>query len=345
MVFIKYYTGSVTNAKKTLQRKVNINTLITRINDQHLVSRLETYRSYGDLNFWDVGQRCTQHLKKGETLVIICKEDVYAAEIIDILHDAGGFIGDQLGWARQFKKPWTNVLLLNHLQMILKCRDSNLTKDFKKYCERLSNEFYQVRSAFEENFRKLLKDNSLKPNKTQADKTFEKEKVEDKKNPNATNKLDTLISSIENLKNDFQHSERDHESLVEKFFSFLGYHHEEIKYRSGRMDVLIKLNEKPMIVVEVKKYWNLTKKDDAVIQGYKYALENGVRYVLITNGDYYALYDRIQGLSFESNFVMEFTLSKLSKDNFSVFGPLRREQIESANELKGVVSTFVGHWR
>ena len=63
---------------------------------------------------------------------------------------------------------------------------------------------------------------------------------------------------------------------------------------------------------EVKRDWDLTHEDtDTVRQAFNYALESGARYVIITNGDYYAFYDRTHGLSYCAHFVGEFRLSRL----------------------------------
>lgn len=82
------------------------------------------------------------------------------------------------------------------------------------------------------------------------------------------------------------------------------------------MDVSIWDGKNPLLVVEVKPDWGLTQYKDprAIQQAYNYALNHGVRYVAITNGDYYALFDRLKGLSYSSNCIAEFSITALEED-------------------------------
>jgi len=145
--------------------------------------------------------------------------------------------------------------------------------------------------------------------------------------------LGKVISQIEELRNDTHHQERDHEDLVSRFFEELGYERgSEIKYRRGRVDVLIQRNDKPLIVIEVKRDWSLTSESkDVVQQAFNYALDVGSRYVAITNGDRYAIYDRTQGMSYAEHLVAEFQLTRL-----------KPECVESINKLRPKVLTTIG---
>jgi hypothetical protein len=115
---------------------------------------------------------------------------------------------------------------------------------------------------------------------------------------------------------DASRMERDHENVVAEFFKQLGYQPiEEIVMQTGRVDIQVHLG-KERIVVEVKRDWNLDKKNVAVIeQAYRYANRPGssARYVIITNGDYYAFYDRDKGRDYDANFQRDFRLTKLTK--------------------------------
>lgn len=80
-------------------------------------------------------------------------------------------------------------------------------------------------------------------------------------------------------------------------------------------------------MIEVKRDWSLTsKKKEYVQQAFGYALDVGSRYVAITNGDHYVVYDRTQGLSYDKHLVSEFQLTRL-----------RPECIESINSLRSKV--------
>lgn len=135
----------------------------------------------------------------------------------------------------------------------------------------------------------------------------------------------SIIAQIAELKKDPLHQERAHESLVENFFHALGYKSfKDIRHRQGRIDLSIQKEGKTLLVAEVKRDWMLTMRDKSVLQqAYQYALETGARFVMITNGDYYAIYDRSAGLSYESNFQGEFVLTALKDEDLSIINSLR----------------------
>ena len=139
-----------------------------------------------------------------------------------------------------------------------------------------------------------------------------------------------LINDIEKLRNDAEHKERAHESLVESFYELLGFaKYTDIKHRQGRIDISIEHQDKKLIVNEVKRNWHLSWKDGkALSQAYHYAHETGVRYVVLTNGDYYAVFDRDkEGRSYESQFVGDFRLSKLTKEGLGLINKLKKQNI------------------
>lgn len=143
-----------------------------------------------------------------------------------------------------------------------------------------------------------------------------------------------LIQDIKSLKSDRDHKERAHESLVETFFINLGYlKHKEIQYRKGRIDISIVNNEKPMIVTEVKRDWNLQTKNitNELQQAYHYASETGTRYIILTNGDYYLFIDRLKGLSYKDNIVGKFQLTNFKKEDYEIIQKLKKEIIFNFN--------------
>ena len=137
-----------------------------------------------------------------------------------------------------------------------------------------------------------------------------------------------LDNQIEILKKDKEHKERAHESLVESLFEILGYSKfTDIKHRQGRIDISIEVEGIPFIVVEVKKDWNLSRHDMKVIrQAFNYALESGGRYVIITNGDYYAVYDQDRGRSYDDMFIGDFCVSKVPHINLEVLSVLQKKK-------------------
>lgn len=142
--------------------------------------------------------------------------------------------------------------------------------------------------------------------------------------------LADLMRSLSFLREEDDHLERGHESLVEELLVALGHEkHRDIKFQRGRLDITITHDGRPVMVVEVKKDWSMSLLKDcgALKQAYDYALQHGIRYVLITNGDYYALHDRMRGLSYEQNLVGEFSLSSLVEENKTTMDRLRKEHL------------------
>ena len=95
-------------------------------------------------------------------------------------------------------------------------------------------------------------------------------------------------------------------------------------------------------MIEAKKAWGLSHEDkEAVLQGYGYALYNGARYVLTSNGDYYAVFDRFRGLSISENFVGEFRLTELNEKSTHLVDLLRKRNVERSFDIKDILSTFI----
>lgn len=146
--------------------------------------------------------------------------------------------------------------------------------------------------------------------------------------------LKGVIRSIKRLKVDPHHQERAHESLVEDFFCGLGYEkHRDIKYRQGRVDISLWEGRNLLVIVEVKKDWNLSlfSSPEAVQQAYDYALDKGARWVILTNGEYYAIFDRLRGLSISSNLIGEFRLTTLEEEDIAIIERMKRDNLLKPN--------------
>jgi Holliday junction resolvase-like predicted endonuclease len=146
--------------------------------------------------------------------------------------------------------------------------------------------------------------------------------------------LKSVMEAVERLRSDPNHQERAHESLVEDFLHALGYEkHRDIRYRQGRVDVSLWDRDKVLVIIEVKKDWNLSlyNSPDAVQQAYKYALDHGARWVMLTNGDYYAVFDRLKGLSLSSNLIGEFRLTALGESDVDLIKRLSRDSLLKPN--------------
>lgn len=146
--------------------------------------------------------------------------------------------------------------------------------------------------------------------------------------------LEPVVSTVNRLKSDPNHRERAHESLVEDFFCALGYEkHRDLKYRQGRVDISVWDGKNVLVIIEVKRDWNLSlyNSPDAVQQAYNYALDQGARYVILTNGDYYAIFDRLKGLSTASNLIGEFRLTALEEEDVNLIERMFRTRLLSPN--------------
>ena len=141
--------------------------------------------------------------------------------------------------------------------------------------------------------------------------------------------LRPLIQEIEALRRDSKHLERAHEALVESLFQMLGFERfVEIRFREGRVDVRLEVDGSTLAVAEVKRDWSLSRHDKAVVeQAYRYAQETGARYVVVSNGDYYAWFDLRKGLGYDQQFTGDFVLSQLSSENVEFLEGLRREAL------------------
>lgn len=139
--------------------------------------------------------------------------------------------------------------------------------------------------------------------------------------------LKPIADDISVLKKDPKHMERDHEHIVARFFELLGYKTPtEIKYQRGRIDIIILNGQTPYITIEVKKDWTLSNNNTKFInQAFNYANEVGSRYVILTNGDVYFLYDQMGGLSYNDKLLACFTLSNLDKEGLEVIKLLSKE--------------------
>ena len=158
--------------------------------------------------------------------------------------------------------------------------------------------------------------------------------------------LHPIIQTIKVLRKDPNHQERAHESLVEDFFVSLGYNkHSEIKYRQGRIDLSLWNGAMPLVVVEVKKEWDINpyKSVAAIKQAYSYALDLGCRLVIVTNGDDYLLFDRIKGLSVDTNMIGQFRISAITEDDILLINRLKPSNLRSSNiqeALKFISESF-----
>ena len=109
--YLKIYRSLVPNTKISLEYKIPINSRIVSLaGGNSLIS------NYASLNFWDFGVKASRHIKSGDLVWIITGDVIYKAEVLTLISDSTGALGDAIGWSRQFKAPWKNVAALINVQ-------------------------------------------------------------------------------------------------------------------------------------------------------------------------------------------------------------------------------------
>jgi hypothetical protein len=348
----------VGNVSKSLDRAVNTNSLLGEIKVPSSLREAQKLAGYSELYFWDLGIRANEYVATGDYVYIATKTALYHGQVVTQLDDPSGGIGDAIGWAKQFKKPWTQPIALRNVTRIAmdEIVDSAIQDMILSGQELLSNTFYKVRKALDiralkkRSFRSEmsalighLSGQELESLLSQLESQDAAEgRVQEPREHYGSDtqvqvaesllsdKFEELIDRISMLKNSDHHSERDHESIVERFFVLLGYDHvRDIKYRVGHVDILINSDSDSGFVVEVKRDWGLSRKNsDVVDQAYRYATNLGKRFVVITNGDYYAFFDRLKGLSISDNFILELHLSELTRSTESKLVAFEKQSLE-----------------
>lgn len=152
MDYIQIYKTRMPNARKTLDSAVTLNEVYQRINNTILKEKFGKILSHKSLYFWDFGAKAVKELKNGMSVSIICGNKKYDCQLIEIIDDPEGELGNILGWARQFQAPWKNVCALKILNngqitsgniITIKRKTMSVTKSFFKVTDHeLKNKIY-----------------------------------------------------------------------------------------------------------------------------------------------------------------------------------------------------------
>ncbi len=140
--------------------------------------------------------------------------------------------------------------------------------------------------------------------------------------------LRPIVSQVQILKADSGHQERDHEDIVASLFEILGYKRlSEIKFRRGRIDILISVNDRPIFTIEVKADWGLSSESmDYIRQAYNYALETGTPFVIVTNGDTYVSFKRGPAGTYKDDLQGEARLTQLTADGLKMIESWKKDK-------------------
>ena len=113
MEFMKIYISKVSNARKTLDRKILVAPIYNQIKLRETQEAFSALRVHKELNFWDFGVRATPQISIGDTVRIVAGTTCYLGQVVGKLNDPSGEIGDLFGWSRQFNAPWKNICALD----------------------------------------------------------------------------------------------------------------------------------------------------------------------------------------------------------------------------------------
>jgi hypothetical protein len=157
MDYIKTYKTSVANAKKTLDIPVVLDVVYSQITNPNLKVAFGQLLPLKKLYFWDFGIKAARELEPGMEIAIICGKNRYDCELVTIINDQEGEIGDIFEWARQYGAPWKNVCALKmfNQENILpskiseyKSKTTEVTKSFLRVTDQIlkSQTFKEGRS-------------------------------------------------------------------------------------------------------------------------------------------------------------------------------------------------------
>lgn len=135
-----------------------------------------------------------------------------------------------------------------------------------------------------------------------------------------------VLTSVKRVWEQRDSLERDHEHVVALFLEALGYRPaEDIRFQRANIDIVLAKEGRTLAVIEVKADRALASAHRTVLgQAFGYALDQGAPIVIITNGNYYAVYDRRSGLSREECMLGEFRLLSLDSSSLLVIDKLRK---------------------
>jgi hypothetical protein len=119
--------------------------------------------------------------------------------------------------------------------------------------------------------------------------------------------------------------ERNMEDLVKELFIRLGHSPSSIVFQVGHIDVSVRGRDgAPFLVAEVKRSLrSKPERDSALRQAFDYANKTGAPLVVITDADFYEIYDRRSGLDHVSMLKAKFQLTQLQQFDLTGFELLR----------------------
>lgn len=138
--FIKIYASLVPNTKISLQQKVAVSEFEEFLKDGSKKTMLQEIKH---VYMWDFGVNASKHLKKGDKIWILTGDKLYETDLLFIIKDELGQIGDAIGWARQFGGAWKNVAIFSS------CNEHDRIPDWvhsysKRQKRSIAKNFYKI---------------------------------------------------------------------------------------------------------------------------------------------------------------------------------------------------------
>lgn len=145
MIYLKKYESSVPNTKRTLEKKVDIAPLLSKIQAPKLWIKCSILGDYQKLNFWDLGKTASEDISIDDTIYITTLKDIYIGKILHHIHDNSGKLGDLLQWTKIHNALWINVISFKRVSHLFNSasRESTL-KSVLAQAQNLGHDFYRL---------------------------------------------------------------------------------------------------------------------------------------------------------------------------------------------------------
>jgi hypothetical protein len=117
---VKLYYGSVHNQHVSLSKCCTVDHIASTIDDEKILNQLDDIDPLEPVNFWDVGSWGTSILEEGSILSVVCRDYIYTGEIMRMIFDPSGSVGDVIGWSRFQGLSWSNPLILKEVTVVTK---------------------------------------------------------------------------------------------------------------------------------------------------------------------------------------------------------------------------------
>jgi|SRR5579859_1162734 len=115
MTYLKRYgSGFEQNAKRTLLTKVDLNGFSDRIAQPLLSKALRKYVQ--PVWIWDFQQELTEALRNGDEVHVVLPGTYLHLEVVEMLQDKRGELGELVGWHKLFKNPWKHPTIVDVLE-------------------------------------------------------------------------------------------------------------------------------------------------------------------------------------------------------------------------------------